>query len=76
MQQNRNDFRDVIVSNKIKAEDLNGKIILVHRRRRELQLKKINKNISITTMRGNIDTRIKKLQEDRLDESFSGRVKV
>ena len=65
----RNDFRDVIVSNKIKSlEDLNGKIVIgSSSRRRELQLKKINKNISITTMRGNIDTRIKKLQEDRLD---------
>ena len=65
----RNDFRDVIISSKIKSlEDLQRKIVIgSSSRRRELQLKKINKNISITTMRGNIDTRIKKLQEDRLD---------
>ena len=65
----RNDFRDVIISSKIKSlEDLQRKIVIgSSSRRRELQLKKINKNISITSMRGNIDTRIKKLEEDRLD---------
>ena len=65
----RNDFRDVIISSKIKSlEDLQKKIVIgSSSRRRELQLKKINKNISITSMRGNIDTRIKKLEEDRLD---------
>ena len=65
----RNDFRDVIISNKIKSlADLNKKIIIgSSSRRRELQLKKINRNISVTSMRGNIDTRIKKLEEDKLD---------
>jgi len=65
----RNDFRDVIISSKIKSlEDLQKKLVIgSSSRRRELQLKKINKNISITSMRGNIDTRIKKLEEDRLD---------
>ena len=36
-------------------------------RRRELQLKKICKNISFVDIRGNIDTRIKKLSEEKLD---------
>ncbi len=65
----RNDFRDVIISSKIKSlEDLQKKIIIgSSSRRRALQLKKINKNISIISMRGNIDTRIKKLEQDKLD---------
>ena len=65
----RNDFRDVIISSKIKSlEDLQQKIVIgSSSRRRELQLKKINKNISVISMRGNIDTRIKKLEEDKLD---------
>ena len=65
----RNDFRDVIISSKIKSlEDLQRKIVIgSSSRRRELQIKKINKNISVIGMRGNIDTRIKKLEEDKLD---------
>ena len=65
----RNDFRDVIISSKIKSlADLQRKMVIgSSSRRRELQLKKINKNISVTSMRGNIDTRIKKLEEDKLD---------
>ena len=65
----RNDFRDVIISTKIKSlADLQKKIVIgSSSRRRELQLKKINKNISVKSMRGNIDTRVKKLEEDKLD---------
>ena len=65
----RNDFRDVIISNKIKGfEDLKGKIVIGScSRRRELQLKKINQNISVVNIRGNIDTRIKKIDEEKLD---------
>ena len=65
----RNDFRDVIISNKIKKlEDLNNKIVIgSSSRRRELQLKKINQNISVVNIRGNIDTRIQKLDEGKLD---------
>ena len=65
----RNDFRDVIISNKIKkVEDLNNKIVIgSSSRRRELQLKKINQNISVVDIRGNIDTRIQKLEEGKLD---------
>ena len=65
----RNDFRDVIISKKIKdKEDLKGKIVIgSSSRRRELQLKKINQNISVVNIRGNIDTRIKKLDKEELD---------
>ena len=65
----RNDFRDVIISNKIKSiADLKDKIVIgSSSRRRELQLKKINQNITVTNIRGNIDTRIKKLDEGKLD---------
>ena len=65
----RNDPRDALLSNKIKSfEELNKiKIIGSSSRRRELQLKKINKNISFVNMRGNIDTRIDKLSEGNLD---------
>ena len=65
----RNDFRDVIISNKIKGvEDLQNKTVIgSSSRRRELQLKKINQNISVVNIRGNIDTRIQKLDEKKLD---------
>jgi hydroxymethylbilane synthase len=65
----RNDYRDVIISNKIKGvDDLKNKIVIgSSSRRRELQLKKINHNISVVNIRGNIDTRIKKLDEGKLD---------
>jgi hydroxymethylbilane synthase len=65
----RNDPRDVLVSNKIKKinELKNNIIIGSSSRRRELQLKKINKNISVVNLRGNIDTRIKKIKEKKLD---------
>ena len=65
----RNDYRDVIISDRIKSlDDLKGKIVIgSSSKRRELQLKKINKNISVISLRGNIDTRIKKLEEGKLD---------
>ena len=65
----RNDPRDTLISNKIKnLKELNQEVIIgSSSRRRELQLKKLNKNISIINMRGNIDTRIKKVEENKLD---------
>ncbi len=65
----RNDPRDVLICEKIKDfnELKNGAIIGSSSRRRELQLKKINKNISVINMRGNIDTRIEKLKNEKLD---------
>ena len=65
----RNDFRDVIISNKIKViEDIKDEVVIgSSSRRRELQLKKINQNITFVNIRGNIDTRVKKLEEGKLD---------
>ena len=65
----RNDPRDVLICNKIK--NLNafskGAKIGSSSRRRELQLKKIKKDISVLDIRGNIDTRIQKLNELKFD---------
>ena len=65
----RNDPRDVLICNKIKNfnELSKGVKIGSSSRRRELQLKKINKNVSVLSIRGNIDTRIQKLEDQKLD---------
>jgi hydroxymethylbilane synthase len=65
----RNDPRDTLVSKKIKSlSELNSSITIgSSSRRRELQLKKINKKISVINLRGNIDTRIQKVDEKKLD---------
>ena len=65
----RNDFRDVIISDKIKViGDLKDEVVIgSSSRRRELQIKKINKNITFVNIRGNIDTRMQKLEEGKLD---------
>ena len=65
----RIDFRDVVVSKKIKNfKELNNQLkIGSSSRRRELQLKKISKKITVKNIRGNIDTRIRKIDENELD---------
>ena len=65
----RNDHRDVIISEKIKSiSDLkNGVKIGSSSKRRELQLKKINSKISVINIRGNIDSRINRINENNLD---------
>ena len=65
----RNDFRDALISHKHESfEDLkNGLIVGSSSKRRELQLKSINKNILVSNIRGNIDTRINKLDTESLD---------
>ena len=65
----RNDPRDTLVSKKIKKlSELNSNLTIgSSSRRRELQLKKINKKISVVNLRGNIDTRIQKVEEKKLD---------
>ncbi len=65
----RNDPRDILVSNKIKNfNDLNKEVTIgSSSRRREFQLKRINKNLKVKNIRGNIDTRIQKLEEKKLD---------
>ena len=65
----RNDPRDVLICNKIQNFNQlsKGAKIGSSSRRRELQLKKINKDVSILNIRGNIDTRIQKLEDQKLD---------
>ena len=65
----RNDYRDVIISERIKSvSDLRDGVKIGSRsKRRELLLKKINNKISVIDIRGNIDTRINKINESNLD---------
>jgi hydroxymethylbilane synthase len=64
----RNDPRDVFVSFKhSNLKDLKEGIIGSSSRRRDLQLKLINKNILVKNIRGNIDTRIQKLKDGLYD---------
>ena len=64
----RNDPRDAFISLRYNSlKDLNNNIVGSSSRRRELQLKLMNKNIVVQQIRGNIDTRIKKLDEKLYD---------
>ncbi len=65
----RNDPRETIISDKInKLSDFGKKLkIGSSSRRREFQLKKINKEIVVRNMRGNIDSRVKKLEAGEFD---------
>ena len=65
----RNDPRDVFISNRYNNlnELKKDSIIGSSSRRRELQLKLINKNLFVSNMRGNIDTRINKVEEGKPD---------
>jgi len=59
----RNDPRDVFVSFKSNnLKELKNGIIGSSSRRRDLQLKLINKDILVKNIRGNVDTRIQKLK--------------
>ena len=65
----RNDPREVLISlNDIKIEDLKSKSIVgTSSLRREFQLKKIREDLSYKLIRGNIDTRLKKLNDHLYD---------
>ena len=64
----RNDPRESFVSKKFeKLSELNNGKIGSSSRRRELQLKLLNKNIKVESIRGNIDTRIKKVETGEYD---------
>jgi len=64
----RNDSRESFVSKKYKKlSDSKGGKIGSSSRRRELQLKLFNKNIKVESIRGNIDTRIKKIESGEYD---------
>ena len=65
----RNDPREVLISkNNKKIKDLKpGSIVGTSSFRREFQLKKIRKDLNYKLIRGNIDTRIKKLNDNLYD---------
>ena len=64
----RNDPRESFVSKKFeKLSELNNGKIGSSSRRRELQLKLRNKNIKVENIRGNVDTRIKKVETGEFD---------
>jgi len=65
----RNDPREVLISkNKIKFKDLNeNSIIGTSSFRREFQLKNKRTDLNYKLIRGNVDTRIKKLEENLYD---------
>ena len=64
----RNDPRESFVSKKFeKLSDLDHGKVGSSSRRRELQLKLFNKNIKVENIRGNVDTRIKKVESGEFD---------
>ena len=64
----RNDPREALLSTKYNSfRDLKNKIIGSSSRRRELQIKSINKDVIVKNIRGNIDTRVKKMNEGIYD---------
>ena len=65
----RNDPREVLISkNNKKIKDLKpGSIVGTSSFRREFQLKKIREDLNYKLIRGNIDTRIKKLNDNLYD---------
>jgi len=65
----RNDPREILITaNKKKLNELNLKSIVgTSSYRREFQIKKIRPDISCKLIRGNVDTRIKKLKEGLYD---------
>ena len=64
----RNDFRDAFISLKLSnLKELKNSVMGSSSRRRDLQLKIINKDILVKNIRGNIDTRIQKLKDGLYD---------
>ena len=65
----RNDPREILISiNKKKLRELKGKAIVgTSSFRREYQIKNIRPDISCKLIRGNVDTRLKKLKEGKYD---------
>tara|TARA_B100001093_G_scaffold444500_1_gene447548 strand:- start:639 stop:1559 length:921 start_codon:yes stop_codon:yes gene_type:complete len=65
----RNDPREILISkNKIKLKDLKTKSVIgTSSFRREFQIKKLKSDISCKLIRGNVDTRLKKLKEGLYD---------
>jgi hydroxymethylbilane synthase len=64
----RNDPRDAFISLKFNhIDELKQGVVGSSSRRRDLQLKLLNKNILVKNIRGNVDTRIQKLKDGLYD---------
>lgn len=65
----RGDVRDVLVSkNNIKFQDLKkGSIVGTDSIRRKIQILAINPNLIVKSIRGNVNSRLKKLQQENYD---------
>lgn len=65
----REDPRDVLVLREKKSlEELpKGSVIGTGSRRREFQLKRLRSDLKVVNIRGNVDTRLRKMEEEKLD---------
>ncbi|HEY3309416.1 MAG TPA: hydroxymethylbilane synthase [Desulfuromonadaceae bacterium] len=64
----REDSRDALISRKIKFADLpQGARIGTSALRRQAQLLKVRPDLQMVIIRGNVETRIRKLEEEKLD---------
>lgn len=65
----REDPRDVLILREKKSlEELDyGAVIGTGSRRREFQLKRLRPDLKVVNIRGNVDTRIRKMEEEKLD---------
>ena len=65
----RNDPREILISrNGVKLEELKDKSIIgTSSYRREFQINRLKENVSCKLIRGNVDTRLRKLQEGLYD---------
>lgn len=65
----REDPRDVLILREKKTlEELpEGAVIGTGSRRREFQLKRLRPDLKVVSIRGNVDTRLRKMEEEKLD---------
>lgn len=65
----REDYRDVLIlREKNRLEELpKGAVIATGSKRREFQLKRLRPDLNIVGIRGNVDTRIRRMEEEKLD---------
>ncbi len=65
----REDPRDVLILRQAKSLDAlkEGAVIGTGSKRRELQLKRIRPDLKVAGIRGNVDTRLRKMEEEGLD---------
>ena len=65
----REDPRDVLILRQAKSLDTlkEGAVIGTGSKRRELQLKRIRPDLKVAGIRGNVDTRLRKMEQEGLD---------